>query len=260
MTFRVVTYNILADAYISTNRYDHVPPKALEASHRHPLLMETIRTFDADVYCLQEVEPHIFEKLQTTLGEDYSSIYEQKPNRPDGCAVFYKNNVFTCLDSKVLHYKSHSSRDNQLALIAHLSDGEQTYAVVSTHLRWQPPRTNRRDHVGRLQLLELLNRREELAPEGAHWLIAGDFNAISESVVLQAALERHFELSCRTQRPWDTCNINGRRRKLDYILYSSKQLHAQPGRLPSLERDTPMPSLTTPSDHFPVSVDFTPLR
>jgi hypothetical protein len=62
--------------------------------------------------------------------------------------------------------------------------------------------------------------------------------------------------SCRSQRPWDTCNINGRCRKIDYLLYSEGRLEPKPGTLPQLTRTTPLPSLTEPSDHLPLAVEF----
>ena len=122
--------------------------------------------------------------------------------------------------------------------------------VVSTHLQWARPGGS---HPGRAQLAALLD-----ALDSEHgWLVCGDFNANSQSEVLQEAYDRGWSLSCRSQRPWDTTNINGRRRKLDYILYRRDgALVPSPGRLPRLERDTPMPSASHPSDHLPVVVDF----
>ena len=102
---------------------------------------------------------------------------------------------------------------------------------------------------------ELLAHRDATAPD-ALWLLAGDFNAISQSAVVAAALERGMDESCRTQRPWDTCAINGRPRKIDYLLYSAGRLAPQPGVLPRLTRDTALPSLTEPSDHLPLRVEF----
>ena len=71
-----------------------------------------------------------------------------------------------------------------------------------------------------------------------------------------AALERGMDESCRDQRPWDTCAINGRPRKLDYLLTSSGHLRPRPGVLPKLFRDSALPSATEPSDHLPLRVDF----
>lgn len=83
-----------------------------------------------------------------------------------------------------------------------------------------------------------------------------NFNATSQSAVLRAATERGMALAAARQRPWDTCNANGRPRKLDYLLYSAGRLDPHPGTLPPLRGDTPMPSLVEPSDHLPLRADF----
>lgn len=103
-----------------------------------------------------------------------------------------------------------------------------------------------------LELLALRDREGSTTP----WIIAGDLNATADSPVLAAALERGFELGCRTQRPWDTTSINGRCRKIDYLLYSKCDLVPMPRPLIRLERNTPMPSQVHASDHLPIHVDF----
>ncbi|MBC6461583.1 hypothetical protein [Actinomadura sp. HBU206391] len=44
--------------------------------------------------------------------------------------------------------------------------------------------------------------------------------------------------------------------QLDYLLFSADRLAPHPGTLPKLSPDTAMPSLTEPSDHLPLRVDF----
>ena len=209
--------------------------------------MNRIAELSADVLCLQEVEPALFEALQTRL-TDHQGCFAQKDGRPDGSAIFVRRSRFTITTTQTLRY-THGDRC-ALALVATLSSG---LTVASTHLQWQPPRTESHDHVGRLQLLELLALTETML---GPWLITGDLNAISESVVIRAAQERGWYLSCRRQRPWDSSHINGRRRKLDYLLYRPEQLRATPGSLPVLLRGTPLPTLTEPSDHLPVIVQY----
>lgn len=106
-----------------------------------------------------------------------------------------------------------------------------------------------------LQLEELLACLRE-QPGTPTWLIAGDLNVISQSPVIRRAEAAGLALGARNQRPWDTVNINGNCRKLDYLLYTRGQLCPSPGPLPKLSRDTPMPSSTEPSDHLPLRADF----
>src|SRR5262249_34369258 len=126
--------------------------------------------------------------------------------------------------------------------------------VAVTHLAWAPESTPADEHVGRRQMLEMLARRD--AEPDAIWIFAGDFNAISQSAVVEAAYQRGMAESCRAQRPWDTAAINGRTRKIDYLLFSAGRLEPSPGVLPKLTRDSVLPSLDEPSDHLPLRVDF----
>lgn len=257
MSLRIVTFNILAQAYIKPGRYPHSKPQALDPEARRRLLISTLRELDADVYALQEVEVDAFEDILQELGpDDYHGLFEQRHGKPDGAALFSRKACLRVLESHSLHYQAHEPKDDQCAVIQVFEAEGQKLAVASTHLRWQPQSKSRREHLGRRQLIELLDASQSIGPEAA-WVLAGDFNANSQSVVLQAALERDWALSCRSQRPWDTTNINGRRRKLDYLLFKPEMLCAKPGSLPRLETDTPMPSEQYASDHLPVTVDVT---
>jgi mRNA deadenylase 3'-5' endonuclease subunit Ccr4 len=257
LTFSTVTWNILADAYIKPGRYDHVPPSALLPGPRRALLLRQLLQFDADLYCLQEVEPDAFAAIGEALGAGYEGLYEQKHNKPDGCAIFFRKGTFSLLEREGLHFRHIEPGYDHVALIALLvHDSGHRLALVSTHLRWQPESTAKEIHLGRNQLLEILERRAALRPKWPTWLVCGDFNALSDGVVLQAAKEQGLELSCRALRPWDTTNIGGRMRKLDYLLYGQGELVPSPRPLPRLQRDTPMPSSEHASDHLPLCVDY----
>ncbi|MEZ4238562.1 MAG: Holliday junction DNA helicase RuvB C-terminal domain-containing protein [Myxococcota bacterium] len=69
------------------------------------------------------------------------------------------------------------------------SRAEPAARVASVHLRWQPRDTPDAAHLGRRQLLEVLDRLDAIAP-GVPRLVGGDFNALSDGVVLQAAQAR----------------------------------------------------------------------
>jgi mRNA deadenylase 3'-5' endonuclease subunit Ccr4 len=257
LTFSTVTWNILADAYIKPGRYDHVPPSALLPGPRRALLLRQLLAFGADLYCLQEVEPDAFSAIGEALGPDYEGCYEQKHERPEGCAIFLRKASFELARREVLHFRHIEPGYDHVALIAMLAHTSgRRLALVSTHLRWQPESTEKERHLGRNQLLEILERRAALRQEWPTWLVCGDLNATSDSVVLRAAKEQGLELSCRALRPWDTTNIGGRMRKLDYLLYSPDELVPSPRPLPRLQRDTPMPSAEHASDHLPLCVDY----
>ncbi|MFC4009375.1 endonuclease/exonuclease/phosphatase family protein [Nonomuraea purpurea] len=257
-TFTAVTYNVLAQSFAHPDRYPLCPPEALDPAYRHPLLRTRVEGLAADLLCLQELEPAIYEGLRARLETTHDAAYVQRSHRPDGLAVFARRSLFGGFEHHELHFGAQRRRGNDLALIVRLTLDGLPLHIACTHLAWQPESTPRGEHVGYCQMLELLAHRDATAPDDT-WIFAGDFNAISQSIVIAAALELGMDESCRSQRPWDTCAINGRRRKLDYLLFSTGRLEPRPGVLPQLFRDTALPSLTEPSDHLPLRVDFSPI-
>ncbi len=253
--FKVMTYNVLAQSYARSDLYPGSPPEALDATRRHALLLSRIEGLDADLLCLQELEPGIHDALRGRLETTHHSFYAQRKGRPEGAAIFARRSRFDLAGHGVLRFEAHRPGDDDLALIATLVAEDRPLHVASVHLPFRPESTPRAEHTGCSQMLELIGYRDATAPR-ATWIFGGDFNATSQSVVLASALERGMEESCRTQRPWDTCAINGRPRKIDYLLFSKGHLEPHPGVLPRLYRDTALPSLTEPSDHLPLCVDF----
>jgi CCR4-NOT transcription complex subunit 6 len=54
-TFTVLSYNILADAYATSDTYSYCPTWALSWTYRRQNLMREIIGYHADIICLQEV-------------------------------------------------------------------------------------------------------------------------------------------------------------------------------------------------------------
>lgn len=255
--FSATTYNVLAQCYVRPDRYRTSPAEALEPASRRARLLARIEGLGSDLLCLQEVEPDIYEALRAHLDSTHASAYAKRAGRSEGSALFARRSVFEWHGHEVLHFVAHRPGDDDLALIARLAVDTQSLHVATTHLTWQPDETPLDEHLGRRQMLELLTYRDAASAD-ITWLLAGDFNATSQSPVLAAAYERGLAESCRAQRPWDTTAINRRPRKIDYLLYSTGRLDPRPGVLPKLGRDTVMPSIHEPSDHLPLTVSFAP--
>lgn len=247
------TYNILADAYVRPDRYRGCLPESLAPGPRRRLLLDRIAALDVDLLMLQEVEPGAHQAIAQRLGDGYVDVFAQRRHgRPDGASLFARRACMSLERHELLHYQN---GDDQLALLGHLRVGTRRLLVASTHLQWCPDNTPTEQHVGRAQMIELLDRMQAVDAD-ATWILAGDLNATSRSSVLAAASERGLVLSAQAQRPWDTCNANNRPRKLDYLLIRASQLEPHPGTLMRLLRDTPLPSLSEPSDHLPLRVDY----
>ncbi len=244
--FAAVSYNVLAQSFVYPDRYPLSAPEALDPDRRHALVLQRLEGLDADLLCLQEVEPAIYDAARARFEATHHAVYAPRGDRPDGLAILARRARFEWLGHEILAGP---------ALVAHLSIGDSPLHVACAHLPWQRDATPPAEHAGYQQMSRLLAHRDATAPHDT-WVFAGDFNAISQSIVLAAALDAGMEESCRTQRPWDTCAANGRARKLDYLLYSKGRLAPSPGVLPRLTRDTVLPSLAEPSDHLPLRVEF----
>jgi mRNA deadenylase 3'-5' endonuclease subunit Ccr4 len=254
VTFTAVTYNVLAQSFIHGDRYPLCGSTALDPVHRNALLFTRIEELDADLLCLQELEPDVHDDLRGRLEVTHHHAYAQRSRRPDGVAIFARRSLFGWLGHDRLQFEANPRGGDNLAIIARLTfDGRPLHAACA-HLPWQPESTSQAEHLAYRQMLELLGYRDATAPD-ATWIFAGDFNATPRSIVLAAALERGMDESCRNQRPSDTCAVNGLR-KLDYLLFSTGRFEPRPGALPELTPDIAMPSDTEPSDHLPLRVDF----
>ncbi len=258
---RVVTWNILAQSFVQPKRYPKTPPEVLEADTRIPKILGRLKEINADVYCLQEVEPGMAENIQTSLGgsDVFLMHYAQRHGHADGCALYVRRSAAEVSHLAVMRYAAGRGQSDRLAVAGalRLKNGDhKRFGIASTHLDWQRDQTPPEQHLGRLQLVEFFEGYRALVPGCDAWLIAGDFNATSQSCVLTEAQRQGWYLGAKTQRPWDTTNINGRCRKIDYILYSTPELTPAPEPLAPLSKHQLLPTLQEPSDHLPLVIGF----
>jgi len=104
LRLRVITYNILADSYATTEQYGYCPTWALEWSYRSQRIKKELLLHDPDIICLQEVEAGAFNNFfQVELGKNgYFGVFTPKSRartmdnwiNVDGCAIFYKSAKF----------------------------------------------------------------------------------------------------------------------------------------------------------------------
>jgi mRNA deadenylase 3'-5' endonuclease subunit Ccr4 len=253
MNLRIASYNILADAYVKPEWFPHTPAALLRPGARHDGLARRIVGLDADIVCLQEVEPASFAALQQSLERHgYVGVMAQKQqNRPDGCAVFHRLGGY-------LGHRAHHFQDRledgrisgHLALVVDFDVGGARLRVACTHLRWDRPDRPVEQHQGMQQATELIHELLRKDPESL-WVVCGDFNARPGEPLVRAFEAEGLRDAC-AGRHQPTCNANGDPKAIDFLLHSSA-LHAQPDPLPPLEADTPMPSEQEPSDHLPIA-------
>ncbi|KAK6158598.1 hypothetical protein DH2020_005912 [Rehmannia glutinosa] len=101
--FRLVSYNILAQAYVKSAYFPHSPAPSLKWKARSQAILTVLKNLEADFLCLQEVDEYdtFYKKNVESLG--YASIYIQRSGRKrDGCGIFYKqNNAELVIEEKI---------------------------------------------------------------------------------------------------------------------------------------------------------------
>jgi len=140
-SIRVVTYNILADLYVSREAdggalFPHVKQDHLKKTRRMPMIVAEILAYDADIICLQEVDGSVYEALfepvMSTMG--YDGYYSNKTScQREGCAMFYSREKFVVDDDEKDEWlESFSIRDlfelkstNEISDIEKSNDEEQ---------------------------------------------------------------------------------------------------------------------------------------
>eukprot|EP00271_Cylindrocystis_brebissonii_P008680 TRINITY_DN23154_c0_g1_i1.p1 TRINITY_DN23154_c0_g1~~TRINITY_DN23154_c0_g1_i1.p1 ORF type:complete len:646 (+),score=123.99 TRINITY_DN23154_c0_g1_i1:785-2722(+) len=103
--FSVLSYNVLADLYATSEMYSYCPPWALSWAYRRQNLLRELLGYRADILCLQEVQSDHYEEFFNPefAAHGYLSVYKKKTGEVytgsayaiDGCATFYRKDRFS---------------------------------------------------------------------------------------------------------------------------------------------------------------------
>ncbi len=240
---RVVSWNVLADAYIRREYYPHTAPDVLDRAKRRRAVADRIaRLGEVEVLCLQEADSALFALAQEKLPESTGQLF-RKRGRGEGCAIFVRRSVTTAPSFRELVF---SDRSGHVALGVTFAD----VCIVTTHLKWEPEGTPADAHRGRVQLAEIL----DTWPSGPR-IVCGDFNAEPDSDVLALARSRGLEDAYASLPDAYTSNSNDKKKRIDFLFHSSDFI-ATPSPIPPIDDDTPLPSDVEPSDHLPIEARF----
>ncbi|KAK1403009.1 carbon catabolite repressor protein 4-like [Heracleum sosnowskyi] len=104
--FRLVSYNILAQAYVSSVKLTHSTDPCLKWEDRCQAVLTVLRSFVADILCLQEVDEYDTFYKGNIESHGYSSVYIQRSGtKPDdGCGIFYRNNILKLVMEEKIDY------------------------------------------------------------------------------------------------------------------------------------------------------------
>ncbi len=236
---RVVSWNVLADAYLRDEYFPHTSAEVLERGPRRKAVADRLEKLaGVEVLCLQEVDTQLFAAAQERL-RDSTGHHFKKRGKGEGVAIFVRHALTQ--DPK---FKEHAFTDLSGHVALGVSFADVT--IVTSHLKWAPDGTAPGDHAGRGQLAELL----DTWPSGIR-IICGDFNAAPSSDVLELARERGLKDAYSSMDEAFTSNANSKCKRIDYILHTP-DFRATPTALPAIKDDTALPSETEPSDHLPI--------
>lgn len=220
---------------------------------RQPLLVEALRSANADVVALQEVLEDAAVGLpnQARTLADALGGYEMHfvSTDPEGAPRRYGNAILSRLpvlahDSKKLEPLD----DYRTALRVRVELGGRAVDIVDTHLAWQADA----QAVRARQIGDLLGW---LPNDGTPLIVMGDFNAVQEDAGLNVLTgERFFSAMPRNAVPTTLNPAKGHPyRVIDHIFV--EQAHFAPG-VWSVLGDTPVNG-EYPSDHFGVAATVT---
>lgn len=257
LLFRVMTYNVLADAFVKPEFFPNTEAACLHRNRRYPLIIERVRAAKADLVCLQEVDRELWEGLSSSLQCDgyVGSWSPRHDTKPDGCALLWRERHF---ETRLHHLRfdelAGEKPARRAAIIAQIFviDHEEVrpFSVFNAHFAWEADGTLDERHHGLFEAGQLLGWRGPDEP----LIIAGDFNAEPGHVLLQ--LMRRHDLRDSHAEDELTKVEGGRAHKSDYLL-GTHHIEARPVPMTTLlKNDTPLPSVDEPSDHLPVITDF----
>ncbi|KAK9757265.1 hypothetical protein RND81_01G152600 [Saponaria officinalis] len=125
--FSVVSYNILAQAYVKSSNFPHSPKPCLRWKARSQAVLTVLKNLRANFLCLQELDEYDSFYRPSMEIHGYSSIYVQRNGQKrDGCGIFYKPSCAELVLQENIEYndlvKSLENDDD-----SNDNDGKQTY-------------------------------------------------------------------------------------------------------------------------------------
>ncbi|XP_061169849.1 2',5'-phosphodiesterase 12-like [Saccostrea echinata] len=215
-SFRVVSYNILADAFADTDftrneLYPYCPPYAQSIDYRKQLLLKEILGYNADIICLQEVDEKVFDRylLPALQINGFSGVYQMKSGKiREGEALFYRNSKFRATEEHTIDitqsleeeafkdikeklakyevlYEFYKKRKNvlQVHVLESVSDPRKKLCVANTHLFFHRDF----DHIRIVQGVVSIRHLEQVMTkyreqgDDISLVFCGDFNASPQS-------------------------------------------------------------------------------
>ncbi|KAK7291436.1 hypothetical protein RIF29_06575 [Crotalaria pallida] len=214
----VVSYNILGvnNASKHMDLYPNVPHRFLNWESRKGLILEEINNYDASILCFQEVD-HFNDLDNLFQNNGFKGVYKARTGEAlDGCAVFWKDKLFTLLDQEDIEFQRFGLRNNvaQLCVLEVNQDKPESdthdlsevtpltrkkrFVLGNIHVLFNP---NRGDiKLGQVRLL--LDKAYKLSEEWGSIpvIIAGDLNSLPQSPIYEFLASSKLDIQLYNRR------------------------------------------------------------
>lgn len=224
---RVASYNLLADYYADsedsrTRLFNYCAPYALHIDYRKQLMLKEILGYNADIFCMQEVDFKVFDgDMVPFLGvQDMAGVHNKKGTTPEGVATFFRTDRFDLVEhhgmnigdtiklhpacaelwgklqynEKLVERISDLGTTLQVVILQSNEFPDKFIAVANTHLYFHPDA----DHIRLLQIgfsLILVHDvisqfKEKSSNQDVSLIFCGDFNSVPECGIFKLMTEQ----------------------------------------------------------------------
>ncbi|MEJ7597972.1 MAG: endonuclease/exonuclease/phosphatase family protein [Kofleriaceae bacterium] len=243
----LITWNVLADAYVNPAYFPRVDPALLVPGVRTAPILASLAASPADVVCLQEIEPAVVEAIRATGGWDVH--FASKIGRPDGCAILARRAARLSGVQTLAFADGAPDRvdSGHVALVATVHAADRTLQLATTHLRWDAAHTPHADRWATRQVRDLIAL---FGADPSRWIVCGDLN-VQPGDPAYVMLTEAGLVDVMPDLP--TANANDRAKRIDHILVGRRVAAIALPVMPITDT-TPLPSDVMPSDHLPIGV------
>ncbi|KAI3515817.1 hypothetical protein L1887_14722 [Cichorium endivia] len=227
--FMFVSYNILGVENASNHKdlYINVQPKFLKWEHRRRVIRKEIARYSPSILCFQEVDR--FEDLNRTLQKDgFKGVYQARTgDARDGCAIFWKDEMFTLVHEDNIEFKHFGLRDNVAQFCVLKMNGSQTHVddtenlesrsilVGNIHVLFNPSRGDIK--LGQVRLF--LEKAHKLSETWGNIpaILGGDLNSMPQSALYQFIASSELNIQHHERK-----QISGQICPFDYPRFQSR--------------------------------------
>lgn len=230
--FVFVSYNILGVENASNHKdlYFNVLPKFMKWEYRRRAIRKEIARYSPSILCFQEVDR--FDDLNRILQKDgFRGVHQARTGEArDGCAIFWKDALFSLLHEDNIEFKRFGLRDNvaQFCVLKmnayqkHIDDTEnlkvqpsRSVLVGNIHVLFNPSRGDVK--LGQVRLFLAKAHRLSQKWGNIPAILGGDLNSMPQSAMYQFIVSSELNIQHHERK-----RISGQICPLDHPRFPSQ--------------------------------------